>query len=112
MGRFATEGAINGRPTVFVVDTGATDIVLSSDRARKLGVKYKKSDRIKITTASRVETAYLTRLQSIRIGGIVRLNVRAIITKGKHPTIVLLGMSFLSGLEITQNGNEMILNGP
>lgn len=109
-GMFVGEGAINGKPVIFVVDTGATYVTLSAARAKKLRIRYRKNDPIKIATASRTETAYRTRLATVRVGGIVRTDVPAIITRGKHPQIVLLGMSFLSGLEVSHTDDEMTIS--
>ncbi len=108
-GMFVTEGAVDGKSVYFVVDTGASDVVISGAQARRLKLKYRKSDPIKISTASRVETAYRVTFESVQIGGIIKLNVPGIVTKGKQPDVVLLGMSFLRGLEIRQTEGLMRL---
>jgi aspartyl protease family protein len=108
-GMFVAEGEINGRAVTLVVDTGATWVAISSERARRIGLRYRKDRPVKVETASRVETAYLTTLETVRLGGIVRSGVDAIITPGKHPDVVLLGMSFLSGLSITHAVDTMTI---
>lgn len=108
-GMFVTEGAVNGKRMYFVVDTGASHVVISGAQARRMKIKYRKSNPVEITTASRVEKAYAVTLESVQIGGIVKINVPGIITKGKQPDVVLLGMSFLRGLDIRQTEGFMRL---
>lgn len=101
-GMFATRGAINGKSVVFIVDTGASYVSLSSERARKIKVSYKKNKPVKLQTASGNKTGYVTTLDSVRVGGIVQLDVGAVIIPGKFPSVILLGSTFLQGLRITQ----------
>ena len=109
VGMYRATADINGVPVPVLVDTGATYLSLSRDTARKIGLKYRKNKPIKLQTASRVEKAYLTTVESVRLQGIVRLNVPTVITQGKHPRIVLLGMSFLQGLSVTQGAGVMTI---
>lgn len=108
-GTFATPGAVNGEPVEFLVDTGATFVTLSSVTAKNLGIKYSRKRTVKLETASGVEKAYLTRLASVRVGGIARLEVAAVIIKGSKPSQPLLGNSFLQTLVITQKDERMLL---
>lgn len=95
---------VNGVPTRFVVDTGATAIVLSQADAVRAGID---PDRLifsgRANTANgRVETAP-TRIDTLSLGGIVDEDVRVIVNAGEMDGS-LLGMSYLarfSRLEIT-----------
>ena len=51
-GHFMTQGAINGRPVTFMLDTGATSIALSADDALRIGLDYSKGQRVVMNTAN------------------------------------------------------------
>ena len=93
----------------FIVDTGASHVVISADRARKLGLRYDRRKPIKVVTASRTETAYQVTIASVSVGGIFNNEVKALVTRGKFPSTVLLGMSFLGSLQMRQEGSRLVL---
>lgn len=101
---------VNGVPVSFLVDTGASQIVLSRDDARRIGLD---PDRLAYT--GRAETANGTVatapvvLESVRLGDHVWHDVRASVNAGEMPHS-LLGMSFLNRLgEVTLRGDRLIL---
>ena len=109
-GMYKTFGSINGRSVNFLIDTGASAIAMNSDQAKNLGIQY---DRVgtptKISTASGFVKGYRIRLKSVTVGGITEKNVAAMVIDGKHPGPILLGMTFLSRLDIEHSGNAMTL---
>ncbi len=106
---FLTRGTIDGVAVDFIVDTGASHVVISADRARKLRLRYDRRNPIKVVTASRTETAYQVTIASVSVGGIYKNEVKALVTRGKFPSTVLLGMSFLGSLQMSQGGNRLVL---
>ena len=60
-------------------------------------------------TANGTVRAYLTRLDSVRLGAIEQNQVRATIAPGLGSEQVLLGMSFLKNLEMIQRGDQLTL---
>ena len=106
---FLTRGTIDGVAVDFIVDTGASHVVISADRARKLRLRYDRRNPIKVVTASRTETAYQVTIASVSVGGIYKNEVKALVTRGKFPSTVLLGMSFLGSLQMRQEGNRLVL---
>ncbi len=109
-GHFVTEAMINGRPITFLVDTGASDVVISPSDARRLGIDPAELEFSKVyrTANGNVYGAPL-RLSSVSIGTLVVRDVRASIN-GADMKNSLLGMSFLerlSGYEV--QGNSMFL---
>lgn len=98
-GHFYLDGAIDGQPTTFIVDTGASVVAMDSAMARSVGVDV---SRLRFTnavmTANGIAKAAPIRLESITIGGITRNNVAAAVTEGQGLDSVLLGMSFLGTL--------------
>ena len=86
---------VNGEPVRFVVDTGATDVVLSRDDAERVGV-----DLDGLIYTGRAETANGSvrvagvTLDEVRLGDIVDRDLRAAVTDGEL-FASLLGMRYL-----------------
>ncbi|MEQ8514477.1 MAG: TIGR02281 family clan AA aspartic protease [Chromatocurvus sp.] len=106
-GHYVTSGEINGKPVVFLLDTGATGIAISSRVAKELGIPRGRP--FTTRTANGNSTSYATRLDSVSVGGIELNNVEAGITPGLQMREILLGMSFLRHIEFTQRGNTLTL---
>jgi len=86
---------VNGTPLRFMVDTGATDIVMTLDAARRAGIDTENLVYLgrAMTANGEVRTAPVT-LDSIGIGPIRDTGVRVWINEGAMPES-LLGMSYL-----------------
>lgn len=108
-GFFRASGEINGRSLEFLVDTGANLVVLSGNEANRIGLEYKTGIRTTAVTASGTEDMYAIRLNQISFNGIELNNINAGVIEGNFPIVPLLGMTFLSRLDITQSGNMMEL---
>lgn len=106
-GHYVANGEINGHPVTFLVDTGASDVALSTSLAQALGLK--RGAAVTFATANGISSGFETRLDSVHLGAIVVHDVRASFADGMLPDQVLLGMSFLKHLEFTQRGDELIL---
>ena len=52
---------------------------------------------------------YALKLDTVKIGDIVLRNVEAGVIDGPQPEVPLLGMSFLSALDMKREGNKMEL---
>ena len=90
---------INGTPVDFVVDTGASDMVLSRADAARAGIDSGNlifSGRAQ-TANGLVETAQV-RLDEVSLGGITDRGVRAAVNGGEMD-ISLLGMGYLDRFE-------------
>ena len=103
------KGGINGKDVTFLVDTGASYVVMNKDQARELKIK-RGNKKIQVSTATKIETAYQVTLDTVSVGDIELQNIIAIITTHKYPPYPLLGMSFLSHVEINQENEQMTLN--
>ncbi|GLT09892.1 TIGR02281 family clan AA aspartic protease [Sulfitobacter sp. PR48] len=101
---------INDTPIRFVVDTGATDLVLTQADARRAGVD---PDSLKFhgtanTANGEVRTAFVT-LDTVTLGAVTDTDVAAVVNAGEMRQS-LLGMGYLQRwgrIEIT--GGELIL---
>jgi aspartyl protease family protein len=110
-GAYSTQGSINGRSVAMVVDTGANLVALSEAQARRLNLDYaRRGERTMVSTASGRVRAWSIRLNRVKIGDIEQRNVPAVVIQGNMPEKVLLGMSFLSGLQVRHQGNLMLLS--
>ena len=107
-GHFFAEGAINGNPVRFLVDTGATAIALPASEALRLGIDYRKGERGFSNTAGGVVPYYRVRLDSVTLGPIELTGVEAGVVEGGL-SMVLLGMSFLNRVDMKRDGPQMTL---
>jgi len=108
-GHFTTIGVVNGVSLRFLVDTGATSVVLSSADARRAGVNYLGGTRVLTQTANGIVPVYTVKLDSLRIGDITVNNVDASVIEGDKLPIALLGMSFLNRMEMRRDGTTLTL---
>lgn len=106
-GHYVASGEINGEAVTFLLDTGATQVALSSSLANRLGLKRKAQ--VAIDTANGRVAGYQTRLDRVKLGDIELNNIGALVTDGIRDDVVLLGMSFLKHVEFTQRGSVLIL---
>jgi aspartyl protease family protein len=107
-GHFFTEGQVNQSNVRFVVDTGASMVVLPRSDAVRIGLDYRKGRRVVTKTASGVVPAFLVRLDQVRVGEIELTGVDGIVIE-EGLDIALLGMSFLNRVEMTREGDTMVL---
>ncbi|BAU49027.1 aspartyl protease [Sulfurifustis variabilis] len=109
-GHFHADGTINGMPVRFLVDTGATTIALSGAEASRLGIDYRKRGQAGYaSTASGVVRMYAVKLDSVQLGPITMYGVDAGVLEGTFPREALLGMSFLSRLDMKRDGQRLEL---
>jgi aspartyl protease family protein len=107
---FTAVGSINGFPVTFLVDTGASQVAMSTRDARRFGVNYQiKGQRTWVSTAAGIKTAWAVKLDKVKVGEIELRNVDGMIVDGAGPGGVLLGMSFLGRLEMNHDGQAMVL---
>lgn len=107
-GHFVAEGAVNGNPVRFLVDTGATVIALPGSEAVRLGLDYRKGERGNLQTAGGVVEAYRVTLDRVKLGAIELSSVDAVVVERGLET-TLLGMSFLNRVEMRRDGQSMTL---
>jgi clan AA aspartic protease (TIGR02281 family) len=107
---YIIDGYVNGEKFTFIVDTGAYRVALNLNDAKRLKIKLKSRDKTKVTLAGgKVVDAWETILRSVKVGDIEIHDVSAVIIKQTGNEPVLLGMSFLSQVEISQSNNLMTL---
>ena len=110
LGMYFVDGAINGQKTRFLVDTGATYVTLSGNKARQLKIDFRKGSPSQVQTAAAVVTAWTVKLDSVSVGGIRMRNIDATVIAGDQPFEVLLGNSFLQHTRMQKAGAVLELN--
>ena len=108
-GHYMADGAINGVATRFLVDTGATLVVLSSNEANRLGIPYRQAAQAMARTANGAVPYRLVKLDRVKVGDVELINVEAGVMEGGYDGPALLGMSFLSRTEVSRDGQSMVL---
>lgn len=103
-GHYVATGGINGQPVVFLVDTGATDVAMSLDLAKKLGIPRLYETRM--NTANGSVTGWSTVIDEVSLGPLVLRQVEASILPNMDDD-VLLGMSFLERMELIQRNGVL-----
>ena len=101
---------LNGVPVEFIVDTGATDVVLTLNDARRIGIG---PDTLvfsgSATTANGTVRTAFARIDDVRLGDIRDRSLRVAVNGGEM-TGSLLGMSYLRRFEkIEISGDRLIL---
>lgn len=105
-GHYRAEAFINGVRTSVLVDTGATDVSISRHFADRLGISSQAA--LRTQTANGATVAYMTRLDSVKLGGIEERDVAALIVDHLD-TDMLLGMSFLNRMDVRLHQGNMTI---
>ena len=96
-GHFYADVSINGRPLRLLVDTGATNTVLSQRQARAVGIDPAKLDyRVRLTTANGTIRAARVSVKSLRIGGATLRNIGILVSGSTTSDVSVLGIGTLS----------------
>ena len=107
MGHYVTSGKINNTPVTFLLDTGATNVVIPAHLGNQLNLTPGR--RSQAQTANGIVTVADTNISELEISDIRLVNVSASLNPGMQGNEILLGMSVLKYLELTQRGDALIL---
>ena len=107
-GHFMPTGQINGRAVQFMVDTGASQVVMSESDARRIDLKFEQGQPVRVSTANGMATGYRVALSSVRVGEVQVFEVPAIVLPQAMPYI-LLGNSFLTRFQMQRNNDQLTL---
>jgi aspartyl protease family protein len=106
---FYADAEVNGKQVRFLVDTGASEIALTEDDAKKVGIEVDPSKYELIGQgASGIVRGQYVDVDQIDLGGIRESNAKAVVVQGAN--ISLLGQPFLENVEeIVIRKGEMLL---
>lgn len=107
-GHYYVGGAINGRPLTFMVDTGASTVVVSADMAAKIGLARGVPTPFK--TAAGMVWGEMVSDQTVVAGGIQLKGLRVgVVMQVDQRDYALLGQNFLRHIDVIQSGDRMVL---
>jgi aspartyl protease family protein len=108
-GHFYVEADVNGTNIRMLADTGASLVVLGEAAAESVGINPDTLDFDQtVQTANGTTEAAVVELDEIRVGGIVRRDVQALVTRRLNGA--LLGMSFFNSLsKVSIESDELVL---
>jgi aspartyl protease family protein len=110
LGHFQVEARVEGRFVDFVVDTGASLVVLRESSAALVGIhpQPREYTATAVTANGRIKAARTT-IDRIEIGGITVYDVPAMILPDEALSKNLLGVSFLSRLKRYEYANGRLV---
>jgi aspartyl protease family protein len=110
-GHFAVNTHVDGQRVGMLIDTGASQVTLTYEDAKRAGLKPETLKfSMPVTTANGTAQAAPITIPELSIGPIVRKNVSAAVAQEGRLDTSLLGMNFLSSLSAVQiQPNEMRL---
>jgi len=109
-GHFYALGQVHGRPVTFLVDTGASLVVVSQEFARTAGMALGEATTFRTASGElqgRIVKGVTVSVGPASVSG-TRVGVGLV---GPDPAMALLGQSFLSRFEIVLSGDNMVLRG-
>ena len=109
-GQFRVEARVDGRSIDFMVDTGASSVVLRESSAAKLGIFPRPSEYIgRSSTANGIAKYAPVRLSRIEVNGINVYDVNAAVMPDEALGVNLLGMTFLSRVKFSHDHGRLVL---
>jgi len=108
-GHFFGNLNINGVLLKYIVDSGASNVTLNSDDARRANIDYTKGRVVGLITPAGEVKAFSLKLNGVMIGQTVIDDVEATIVEGHAPPYVLLGISAQRKLDVKRDNAVMTL---
>jgi aspartyl protease family protein len=99
-GHFYTVGTINGAQVRFKVDTGATKVSIGKSDAARANINYREGRPGTSKTAKGPSKVWRVTFDSVRVGDVVLNQVEGLVHEEYDLPVALLGMSFLSQMEM------------
>ena len=104
------EGSVNGVAVRFIVDTGASFVVIPPAVAERAGIETVEAPRVSVQTANGLVQAPLVNISRLKIGRLSQRRVAAVVQNiSSDGQMGLLGMSFLSAYKMTVDQSHSML---
>ncbi len=112
-GHFVVDGRTNGSKTRFLLDTGASAVVLTYRDAKKAGIRDRDlSFSVPVSTANGRALVAPVRIKSLTIGDHTLRNIRGFVARDGSLESSLLGMSALDRLQSWRIEGERLIMTP
>ena len=108
-GQYAAGVLVNGVPVQMLVDTGASEVVVSASTAARLGLVPSRGSKRVMQTANGRSTASMTILRTVSLDGLYMNDVEALILAPEAGDVNLLGASFLKRLSSVEQRDGMLV---
>ena len=109
-GHFRVDARVDGRNIDFLVDTGASAVVIRETDAARLGIFPRASEYTgRSQTANGVAKYAPTRLNRVEVNGITVRDVDAAVMADESLKTNLLGMTFLSRVKFSHDRGRLVL---
>jgi len=108
-GQYAAGVLVNGVPVQMLVDTGASEVVVSASTAARLGLVPSRGGKRAMQTANGRSTASPTILRTVSLDGLYMNDVEALILAPEAGDVNLLGASFLKRLSSVEQRSGMLI---
>jgi aspartyl protease family protein len=109
-GHFRVDARVDGRTIDFLVDTGASAVVIRETDAARLGIFPRASEYTgRSQTANGVAKYAPTRLNRVEVNGITVRDVDAAVMADESLKTNLLGMTFLSRVKFSHDHGRLVL---
>ena len=109
-GHFRIDARVDGRPIDFMVDTGASMVVLRESSAARIGIFPRAADYTgRSSTANGIARYAPVRLNRIEVNGINVYDVQGAVMSDDALGTNLLGMTFLSKVKWSHDHGRLVL---
>jgi len=109
-GSMVVQGHVNGVAMQFVVDTGASFVVIPPAIAKQARISIQNSQLITLQTANGATQAPMVNLSTLQFEKLKQRNVQAVVQViSPDPTLGLLGMSFLGAYHMSIDHKRQII---
>jgi aspartyl protease family protein len=109
-GHFHVDARVDGRSVNFVVDTGASKVVIRESSAAQLGIFPRPSEYTgRSSTANGMAKYAPVRLNRVEVDGITVYDVDAAVMPDHALNVNLLGMTFLSRVKFAHDHGRLVL---
>jgi len=110
-GSMIVQGHVNHIPMQFIVDTGASLVVIPPNIAKLAHISTTNSPPITLQTANGAAQSYMVHISNLQIDALHQHDVRATIQQvSPDPNLGLLGMSFLQHYTMSIDHEKQIIS--
>jgi len=110
-GSMVVNARVNNINMRFILDTGATLVVISPDMAKKAHIDTQHSKRIVLQTANGLVSAPRVSIDRMQVGSWQQDHIQAVVqVVSGQPNIGLLGMSFLKAYRMSMDHQRHIIS--